>query len=70
MLIGCLSTEMACKAESAHVWWDLYNPTQAVNRLLAESAWSGQELTGICRPVDIQNLVSTSVSHSNAATMQ
>ncbi|XP_010034249.3 GDSL esterase/lipase At1g71250-like [Eucalyptus grandis] len=62
MLIGCLSTEMACKEESAHVWWDLYNPTQAVNRLLAESAWSGQELSSICRPVNIQELVSISFS--------
>ncbi|KAF8009339.1 hypothetical protein BT93_J0361 [Corymbia citriodora subsp. variegata] len=63
MRIGCLSTEMACKAESAHVWWDLYNPTQAINRLLAESAWSGQELRSICRPVDIQELVLNSAPH-------
>ncbi|XP_031402362.1 GDSL esterase/lipase At1g71250-like [Punica granatum] len=56
--IGCLSMEMACKDKSTHLWWDLYNPTQAANRLLGESAWSGLSLANICRPTTIHHLVS------------
>ncbi|KAI5577809.1 hypothetical protein BDE02_09G140000 [Populus trichocarpa] len=58
--IGCVSAETACNQSSAHVWWDLYNPTQALNSLLADSAWSGHPLPGICRPITVQELVSTS----------
>ncbi|KAI3450096.1 hypothetical protein Pfo_006761 [Paulownia fortunei] len=58
---GCLSTEMACREASTHVWWDLYNPTPAVNSLLADSAWSGQPLSSICRPIPVQQLLSSSV---------
>ncbi|KAH7561360.1 hypothetical protein JRO89_XS10G0216100 [Xanthoceras sorbifolium] len=59
-MIGCLSVEMACNEGAAsHVWWDLYNPTQAVNTLLADSAWAGHPLFSICRPVSIRDLVYT-----------
>ncbi|KAK2640966.1 hypothetical protein Ddye_022729 [Dipteronia dyeriana] len=56
-MIGCLSVEMACNEGSRHVWWDLYNPTHAVNSLLADSAWSGHPLFSICRPIAIRDLV-------------
>ncbi|KAH7541890.1 GDSL esterase/lipase At1g71250 [Ziziphus jujuba] len=60
--IGCLSMEMACNEASSHVWWDLYNPTKAVNSLLADSAWFGQPFSGICRPFTIHELAAASVS--------
>ncbi|XP_057953732.1 GDSL esterase/lipase At1g71250-like [Malania oleifera] len=56
---GCASMEMACPQASTHVWWDFYNPSQAVNSLLADSAWSGQPLTDICRPSTVREMVST-----------
>ncbi|BFG35038.1 hypothetical protein CerSpe_213120 [Prunus speciosa] len=62
--IGCLSKDTACEQDTSHVWWDLYNPTKAVNSLLADSAWSGSPLSRICRPTTIQELLSTaSPSH-------
>ncbi|CAN4120071.1 unnamed protein product [Withania somnifera] len=57
---GCLSPDMACPRPSNHVWWDLYNPTEAVNILLANSAWSSDPLPGICRPVTFKALGSSS----------
>ncbi|KAK4780469.1 hypothetical protein SAY87_016575 [Trapa incisa] len=56
--VGCLAVDMACKDRRTHLWWDLYNPTQAVNKLLAESAWSSLSLGHICRPSTIKHLVS------------
>ncbi|KAL2927695.1 hypothetical protein RDABS01_000075, partial [Bienertia sinuspersici] len=35
---------------------DFYNPSEAVNSLLADSAWSGQPLGDICHPLSIQKL--------------
>ncbi|KAB5541770.1 hypothetical protein DKX38_014744 [Salix brachista] len=58
--IGCVSAETTCNQSSSHVWWDLYNPTQALNSLLADSAWFGHPLPDICRPITVQDLVSTS----------
>ena len=55
--IGCLSMEMACNNTSSYVWWDLYNPTRAVNSLLADSAWSGHPFSGLCRPMNIHELL-------------
>jgi len=55
--MGCQSMEMACSQPSNHLWWDFYNPTEAVNSLLADSAWSGQLLGDICRPLTVQALV-------------
>ncbi|KAF4393908.1 hypothetical protein G4B88_025877 [Cannabis sativa] len=55
--IGCLSLEMACNNTRSHVWWDLYNPTKAVNSLLADSAWSGHPFSGLSRPMNIQDLL-------------
>ena len=34
-LADCLAREMACKEHESYVWWDLGNPTEAVNVLLA-----------------------------------
>lgn len=56
---GCASTEMACREASSHVWWDLYNPTPAINSLLAHSAWS---LSSLCRPFSLKHLLSSSSS--------
>lgn len=56
---GCLSPDMACPRASTHVWWDLYNPTEAVNVLLANSAWSGDPLPSICRPITFKALESS-----------
>ncbi|XP_021720630.1 GDSL esterase/lipase At1g71250-like [Chenopodium quinoa] len=53
---GCDNMEMACNQTSSHVWWDFYNPSEAVNSLLADSAWSGQPLGDICHPLSIQAL--------------
>ncbi|CAK8538549.1 unnamed protein product [Lathyrus sativus] len=58
-MIGCISTEMACNQASSHVWWDLFNPTQAVNSILAEAAWSNQPIPDLCRPLTIHDLVNT-----------
>ncbi|KAL9228649.1 hypothetical protein vseg_004204 [Gypsophila vaccaria] len=55
--VGCQSMSMACNDTSRHVWWDLYNPTQAVNSLLADSIWSGKPLGDICHPRNVQSLV-------------
>lgn len=64
-MIGCLSVEMACERDSDYIWWDLYNPTKAVNALLADSAWSGGPLFDICRPISVRALVFTPPSYSN-----
>ncbi|KAG8388881.1 hypothetical protein BUALT_Bualt02G0171300 [Buddleja alternifolia] len=58
---GCLSIEMACPDASTRLWWDLYNPTPTVDSLLADSAWSGQPLADICRPITVQQLRSSSL---------
>lgn len=62
--IGCLSKDTACDKEASHVWWDLYNPTKAVNSLLADSAWSSYPLR-ICSPTTIQEFVTASASVPN-----
>ncbi|XP_057536283.1 GDSL esterase/lipase At1g71250-like [Amaranthus tricolor] len=54
---GCHKMKNACNQTSTHLWWDFYNPTHAVNSLLADSAWSGQPLGDICHPLSIQGLV-------------
>lgn len=64
LIIGCLSAEMACEQPSAHVWWDLYNPSQAVNSLLADAAWSGQTLSGICHPIMVEDMVYSVIVHN------
>ncbi|CAA0829068.1 SGNH hydrolase-type esterase superfamily protein [Striga hermonthica] len=55
---GCVSADMACNDPWAHVWWDLYNPTPVINSLLASSAWSGQPLPSVCRPITVQQMLS------------
>ncbi|XP_021655426.2 GDSL esterase/lipase At1g71250 [Hevea brasiliensis] len=62
-IIGCLSADMACNQPSAYVWWDLYNPSRAVNSFLAEAIWSGHTFPGICRPILVQDLVYSPVVH-------
>lgn len=60
-MIGCVSMDMACDQASTHVWWDLFNPTQAVNKILADAAWSGQPIPDLCRPITIHELVNMKV---------
>ncbi|KAK9097053.1 hypothetical protein Sjap_022550 [Stephania japonica] len=56
-MVGCLSKAMSCDAPSAHVWWDFYEPTDAVNSLLADWAWTGQPFD-ICQPMSIGDVCS------------
>ncbi|KAK7300334.1 hypothetical protein RJT34_11177 [Clitoria ternatea] len=56
-VIGCISMDMTCHQASTHVWWDLFNPTQAVNAILADAAWSGQPIPDLCHPITIHELV-------------
>ncbi|KAJ0765348.1 putative triacylglycerol lipase [Helianthus annuus] len=58
-LRGCMSMTMACQDPSTYVWWDQFNPGHAVNSLIADSAWSGEQMPDICRPNTVQNLVSS-----------
>ncbi|XP_061352019.1 GDSL esterase/lipase At1g71250-like [Gastrolobium bilobum] len=60
-IIGCISMDMACDEASTHVWWDLLNPTEAVNSILADAAWSGQPIPGLCNPITIHELVKVKV---------
>ncbi|KAF7815462.1 GDSL esterase/lipase [Senna tora] len=57
-MIGCISLDGACEEASTHVWWDLFNPTHAVNSILADAAWSGLPFSGLCQPITIHELVS------------
>ncbi|XP_027368550.1 GDSL esterase/lipase At1g71250-like [Abrus precatorius] len=60
-MIGCVSMDMACDQASTHIWWDLYNPSQAVNSILADAAWSGQPIPNLCRPITIHELVNMEI---------
>ncbi|XP_054817653.1 GDSL esterase/lipase At1g71250-like [Prosopis cineraria] len=55
--VGCISMDTACDQASSHVWWDLLNPTYAVNSILANAAWSGHPFSGLCHPLTIHELV-------------
>ncbi|XP_074302202.1 GDSL esterase/lipase At1g29670-like [Silene latifolia] len=57
--VGCQSTSMACNDMSKHIWWDFYNPTEAANSLLAESAWTGKSVTEMCSPISLRALIDT-----------
>ncbi|XP_042484949.1 GDSL esterase/lipase At5g08460-like [Macadamia integrifolia] len=54
--IRCISEEMVCDEPTTHVWWDFYDPTEAVNVLLADSIWSSQSLGDLCGPITVQQL--------------
>ncbi|RVW61022.1 GDSL esterase/lipase [Vitis vinifera] len=74
-MAGCVDLGLACHDASTHVWWDLYNPTPAVNSLLADSAWFAQPMPNICRPVTVQELATApnttafSLSHVSHVSM-
>ncbi|KAF6155283.1 hypothetical protein GIB67_019809, partial [Kingdonia uniflora] len=38
--VMCISPELACCNASNHLWWDRFRPTDAVNFILADNAWS------------------------------
>ncbi|XP_068663422.1 GDSL esterase/lipase At1g71250-like [Aristolochia californica] len=60
-MVGCLAKELACTDHSKHVWWDLYNPTEAANAWIAEWMWSGTHPSNICGPINIKQLMTNSV---------
>ncbi|KAL2316944.1 hypothetical protein Fmac_030820 [Flemingia macrophylla] len=60
-MIGCISMDVACNQASTRIWWDLFNPTEAVNNILADAAWYGQPITDLCRPITIYELVNMKV---------
>ncbi|MED6173661.1 hypothetical protein PIB30_061716 [Stylosanthes scabra] len=60
-MIGCMSMDTTCNEPSKHLWWDLLNPTQAVNSILADAAWSGSPMSNLCNPITILELVSIKV---------
>lgn len=60
-MVGCMSMDMACNQSSTHIWWDLLNPTQKVNSILANATWSGQPIPGLCHPFTILELVNMKV---------
>ncbi|KAK9674060.1 hypothetical protein RND81_12G208300 [Saponaria officinalis] len=55
--IMCLSPEMACPNASAHIWWDQYHPTDAINGMLADNVWDGL-YASICYPMNMKDMVS------------
>ncbi|MED6168338.1 hypothetical protein PIB30_010668 [Stylosanthes scabra] len=60
-MIGCMSMDTTCNEPSKHLWWDLLNPTQAVNSILADAAWSGSPMSNLCNPITILELVNIKV---------
>ncbi|QHN91262.1 hypothetical protein HN51_049669 [Arachis hypogaea] len=60
-MIGCMSMDIACNEPSKHLWWDLLNPTQAVNSILADAAWSGSLISNLCHPITIRELFNIKV---------
>ncbi|KAF6162061.1 hypothetical protein GIB67_025827 [Kingdonia uniflora] len=59
-MVGCVAKEMACDDPSTHVWWDFYNPTEAVNSLLADQIWSGKPFN-LCHPTTIREMADVQV---------
>ncbi|CAN6444728.1 unnamed protein product [Victoria cruziana] len=54
--IMCISSQMACKNATTHVWWDQFHPTDAVNSILADNIWSGLH-ANMCHPVNLQDIM-------------
>lgn len=60
--IMCISSDMACKNASNHVWWDQFHPTDAVNKILADNVWSGSHIN-MCYPMNLQEMVARNAKH-------
>ncbi|KAE8722490.1 putative inactive receptor kinase [Hibiscus syriacus] len=54
--IMCMSTQMACRNASDHIWWDQFHPTDAVNAILADNVWSSRH-TEMCYPMNLKTMV-------------
>ena len=53
---GCTARETACVEPAKRMWWDLFNPTAAVNELLANWSWTGGSAS-ICTPESLGELI-------------
>ncbi|KAJ0498873.1 putative triacylglycerol lipase [Helianthus annuus] len=60
----CLSSGMACRNATNHLWWDQFHPTSAVNEILAENVWSGLH-NKMCYPMNMQQMVAQRVKTSD-----
>ncbi|MFS7927125.1 putative triacylglycerol lipase [Helianthus anomalus] len=60
----CLSSGMACRNATNHLWWDQFHPTSAVNEILAENVWSGLH-NKMCYPMNMQQMVAQRVKMSD-----
>ncbi|KAH6756016.1 GDSL-like Lipase/Acylhydrolase superfamily protein [Perilla frutescens var. hirtella] len=52
--ITCLPFSVPCSNRKQHVFWDAFHPTQAMNRIVAQRAYSGSPLD--CHPVNVQQM--------------
>ncbi|CAM8983558.1 unnamed protein product [Rhodiola kirilowii] len=52
--ITCLPLEMPCANREQYVFWDAYHPTEAVNKIFAQRAYTGP--TSDCYPVNIKQM--------------
>ncbi|KAF6138188.1 hypothetical protein GIB67_011028 [Kingdonia uniflora] len=49
--VMCISPELACRNASNHLWWDQFRPTDAVNSILMDNAWSSLHMK-MCYPTN------------------
>ncbi|KNA16549.1 hypothetical protein SOVF_088330 [Spinacia oleracea] len=54
--LACLPFSTYCSNRSDHVFWDLYHPTEAADRIIVDTAFSGPRKYAF--PVNVQQLVS------------
>ncbi|XP_047939146.1 GDSL esterase/lipase At5g08460 [Salvia hispanica] len=52
--ITCLPFSVPCDNRNKHIFWDAFHPTEAVNRILAQRAYSGSPSD--CHPLNIQQM--------------
>ncbi|KAL5552290.1 hypothetical protein UlMin_002466 [Ulmus minor] len=52
----CLSSDMACRNASNHIWWDQFHPTDAVNSILADNVWNGLH-SKMCYPMNLEDMI-------------
>ncbi|KAJ8759534.1 hypothetical protein K2173_007152 [Erythroxylum novogranatense] len=64
--ITCLPFAVPCPNRNAYVFWDAFHPTEAVNSILAQRAFSGSPRD--CYPINVQQM--TLISNMNNTTDQ
>ncbi|XP_057787309.1 GDSL esterase/lipase At5g08460-like [Salvia miltiorrhiza] len=52
--ITCLPFSVPCNNRKQHIFWDAFHPTEAVNQILAERAYSGSPSD--CHPLNVQQM--------------